>query len=793
MSRAFLTTMPAFATYSGLKLEVSIAFGADLTSLTGSGWTWTDVTDDVIIGGKAGEGSGGEGDGDAVSITIGRADESTVTQTSVMKCTLDNRSGKYINTGTSAYWPYVRRGTPVRVRVTTDNGSTWSVRFQGQAVGFTPSWDKPGRWATVELEASGPLRVLDQGTLPAKSAMRYGTEHDSKVVAYWPLEDRQQSETALPVNGGDPGLFLTWDYATSSPVDGTPGEFASYANIPSSAPILALALGGNLSLPLSATTTGTSFTVSALFGNPAGVPVGGNREDLPGIPNTSVLFSVRTPNGGSIKIWELGIQASGAINLIGYNTLGARAYNGAAKVFSQNSAFNFQQNVDYEIGLTLSQSGGTTTWAMWSMEVATGVTQSFSGSRANAGAGAQASVVVVGDYSDVPGLAVGHVVVRVPSMAVGDDEDWVTGYPGEAVTTRLPRMANQSNINVDILAPGAGIYPAYTETTPASITLACGPQFWDTLSNTLRESEITGQGLLYDGLGTGLTYATRRFRQQRAAAATLTLNASSGHLMEPFDPIDDDQVLFNHYQVSRHGGNQGVEYLDVTGPEGTNIVGDHANSLTVNPNTDDGLVGYAQWGVNLGTVTGFRFPTVSFALHTNASLIPQWLACVPQSRIDVTNIASIRPQLSPDPIWLLLEGWTETISMFEWKVIANTSSAEPWVPTRLAAATGSTGDDICHMDTDSSQLNTSAALGATSISVRTNSGPLWVTSAADADSFPFYVTVGGLRVQVTAISGASSPQTFTLASPGLPAAKTGSTTPGAGAPIAIWRPPVVGL
>ena len=35
MSRAFLTTMPAFATYAGLKLEVAIAFGADLTDLDG--------------------------------------------------------------------------------------------------------------------------------------------------------------------------------------------------------------------------------------------------------------------------------------------------------------------------------------------------------------------------------------------------------------------------------------------------------------------------------------------------------------------------------------------------------------------------------------------------------------------------------------------------------------------------------------------------------------------------------------------------------------------------------------
>jgi hypothetical protein len=45
--------MPAGATYSNLLLEVACAFGADITNLTGAGWTWTDITDDVILGDKA--------------------------------------------------------------------------------------------------------------------------------------------------------------------------------------------------------------------------------------------------------------------------------------------------------------------------------------------------------------------------------------------------------------------------------------------------------------------------------------------------------------------------------------------------------------------------------------------------------------------------------------------------------------------------------------------------------------------------------------------------------------------
>ena len=79
---------------------------------------------------------------------------------------------------------------------------------------------------------------------------------------------------------------------------------------------------------------------------------------------------------------------------------------------------------------------------------------------------------------------------------------------------------------------------------------------------------------------------------------------------------------------------------------------------------------------------------------------------------------------------------------------------------------------------------TSASAGATSLSVATASGPLWTTTADDC---PLYIEVGGIRVTVTAISGASSPQTFTV---------TGSTVTKAlasGLEVALWRPVGPGL
>lgn len=760
-------------------VAVEAAWGADLTVLNGSSWTWSDITDDVLLEGLQTQ---------PISITIGRQDESSATQTAVLKLTLDNRSGKYINGGSSPLWPYVRRGTPVRVRVSVDNGSTWSVRFQGQTVGFTPSWETGGRWSVVTLEASGPLRMLDQGTLPPRSVYRTQIPTDpawAGMITYWPCEGGN-GVTALPCavpdnTNGIPRLIPYNPYIPKVILNQSADAFPCSAPLPGS---MATNVGAGSGFDAMPTSTNTGVVHIRLMAGISSLPSG----------QIQPLCYFKTTNTATVATWGLMLRGDGTLAIQGFNSSGTQQSN----VIQNGGFIGFNRNGTASlIGVTLQNSGSDLNW--WIMAQSQSVTDTtgwFNGTFTGVNVGVLNYVNPVGpETSSTNGIAsqnviIGHVSAHnqfYNNTSFQAARNLFAGLPGELILDRLVRVAADAGLYVEQPT-------GYSNTeTAVSITKTAGPQFYDTLSNILRETETTGQGLLYDGLGPGLTFIPRWMRSLFAAAPTLTLDAAAGHLMEPYDPIDDDQVLFNHVTVSRKGGSNGVEYVDQTGSEGTNTVGDHATSLTVNSSTDTGLVGYAQWLVGVGTITGFRYPTISFALDTNPSLGASWIACKPQSRIDVTNITAVRPQLSPDPVWLLLEGWTETIAAHTWRVVANTSSAEPWNVIRLAAATGSTGDDICHMDTDSSQLNTSAGAGATSISVRTNSGPLWVTSAGDADSFPFYVTVGGLRVQVTAVSGASSPQTFTLASPGLPAAKTGSTTPGAGAPISIWRPPVLGL
>jgi hypothetical protein len=70
--------------------------------------------------------------------------------------------------------------------------------------------------------------------------------------------------------------------------------------------------------------------------------------------------------------------------------------------------------------------------------------------------------------------------------------------------------------------------------------------------------------------------------------------------------------------------------------------------------------------------------------------------------------------------------------------------------------------DALRVDAAASTLASSVTSTATSLSLATSDGPVWIDSANYAAMFPFNALVGGEVVTVTAISGTSSPQTATV-------------------------------
>ncbi|TMC49289.1 MAG: hypothetical protein E6J20_18105 [Chloroflexi bacterium] len=125
-------------------------------------------------------------------------------------------------------------------------------------------------------------------------------------------------------------------------------------------------------------------------------------------------------------------------------------------------------------------------------------------------------------------------------------------------------------------------------------------------------------------------------------------------------------------------------------------------------------------------------------------------------RLDVINPPG--PEFPPDPISQIVQGYTETLGNFEHDIVFNCSPASPW-------NVGFIDDPVYgHADTDGSTLAGDYPLGTEATLIVATTGaatgsPLWTTDSTD---FPFDINVGGERITVTNITGAASPQAFTV-------------------------------
>lgn len=712
---------------SSARLSIELAWGADLAADPAT-WTWTEITGDVR--GKA-----------KVKIKRGRADESSKTQPATCSLVLDNTAGAYSLGPQSSNYPNVRRNVPIRVRVDPGDGLGFRDRFVGSVTGWPPVFDETGRDATVKLSAAGTLRRLGQGKSPVVSALRRTLSSSSDVVAYWPCEDPKGSQSIASGLQGGPPMSIGGTGEEPYP------DFASNDSFVCSADLPVCKLT-RWSGPIPAY-TGTGVINLTFLGAMPEDPLTGT---------TAVLATLYTT--GTITRWTLTygflVGYTGLLSLQGYDAAGA------AVVSTGNVSFNVD-NTTRRYQVLLQQVGADITWQMATIGVGYNSRGQYSGTATGQTLGI-ANGVTIGQDRTVDDAAIGHIAVQTTSQTLDSNVLPLRAYSGETVTARITRLCTENAVPLTI-------------TGSSSITM--GPQPVSPLLDLLRECETADQGLLVDGRTAGLEYVTRA--QRESVAPALTLDAATGEPARELSPADDDQRSVNKATASRTAG-ASATYEDASGPLGTDAIGVYDDSIKVNTNQDLDVIDYASWLVALGTVPGYRWPDLALDLAHKPHLTPGWLTAGLSARIDVTNISTVRPQLPTGTTSLLVEGYTETIDQFTWDVALNTSPYDPWRIGVLASTTGDTGEYVLRADSDGSSLSTGALAAATTLSVATPSGPLWTTAA---DDFPLDVEVAGQQVTVTAISGGSSPQTFTVA----PLARAISS----GAAVALWRPAVPGI
>lgn len=681
----------------GGKVEVAVAWGADLTA-DESTWTWTDITDDVR-------------QDPGISTALGRNDESSTSNPATMTCVLDNTGHAYSLGGRSPNWPNVRRNVPVRVRVDPGDGGGGRVVFQGGADGFTPGWaDSPrAQVPIVTLSASGTLRRLTQGSAPVQGVYRRAMLARTAVKAYWPLEEGQSATYGAVARGGS-------DFV----VTGSP-DWAADSSFFCSAPLPNLS-GGYLNATVDAYTDTNANQVRWLMAFP---------DD--GLPDGTVIAHISTT--GSIHrfdlTYEIGTDGVHSIGLYVY-----RASDGAQVGVAVYTTFGaaFLGGFTGRASLELVDSGGNIAWRFGLVPAAYGSSELFGSGTVSSHTAGIVDQLEFNPHSAQAGLVVGHVTVENAISSAFSDSFELGAYEGEfstSVAGRLVRLCTENSIPLQ----------RYTSASQVGSLDKMGPQLAKSLVDLMHECEAADQGQLWDGRSAGLQYTTRRRRE--LGTLTLTLDASAGELT--IAPTDDDQRTRNRVQVTRLHGIT-VTKEDATGPLGTGPdgIGIYDDSITINNRNDSMAHQYAHWFVALGTVEGYRYPSVTVNLAANPALAGDVLDVIPGDRIDVTGLDDTLASFPDDTVSLIVEGIAHEISTFSWMATFRCSLFEPWAVGEVAAESGAAAFTV-------SYPFTSGSVGATNSGAAVTGGVVTASNVTVAA-----VTAGYASDPVLAITDMAS-------------------------------------
>lgn len=608
-----------------------------------------------------------------------------------------------------------------------------SIRSCGEISSWPPKWDTSGRNRWVPVTASGVLRRIQQGKSPVTSApRRYITSVSPPPVAYWPLDAGSGSANRKPLIGRhairprdhdttfdsadmaywlDPGMVLQ---PAPNASDGTSGFYA------------------DVSMPVTTNHWACDWimtTPKPTGSNIVGPSIIGNRP-LTAAGDTAAWVAVFNPND---KTLDLDLRLYDDDGSAG----GAELWGGTYPSVFDGKVHHFR----YEI----EESGTSCLWSFYAdgVLVANGTQTSMGG---NQGVGSFRVQNGTGlDPADTTPVILGHMVVWGDAGIPPIDEAYAAaiGHAGETAGARLTRLCGEAGIPL-------------RATGDFTATEVMGPQSRKTLGDLLRECAEADLGLLAEPTDSlGLTYRTRRSMYEVSdTVVPVILSYEDEDVSPPFEPIADDQATRNDWTVSREEGDS-AQVVQETGPlsaaDPPDGVGRYDSSATLNVATDEQLDDQASWRVRLGTVDEDRFPAIHINLTTvDADLAGALLRLEFGDRLQVTDLPDWLP---PEDLDQIVQGASETLGSVMHELQLNATPAAPWrVGVRDDGVRG-------RRDSAGSTLTSGVTSSSTSFSVSTPTGPKWSTAAGD---LPLDFMIGGERIQVTAISGTGTPQTFTV-------------------------------
>jgi hypothetical protein len=643
---------------------------------------------------------------------------------------------------TSATWTaVVATFTPVATTTASQfvdpYGNTWSfvedariddrdIRFTGELSDPTPTADTTGQYRTTTLTASGIFRRLEQGASPLRSTMfrEHTNPARANIVDYWPMEDASEAtQIANGIPGGSPmmiagtpsiGNYSEWTASDAMPTIGT-GKFTGRVR--------------------AYTPTGEISVRMFVFVDTA-------------VAAETSLIHLTT--NGSAKTWDVRLTTAGQLRTRAYDDDGNSLLDStSAYALSLNSAgFTI-------VDLELTQNGANVDWSTIMLDftntdtIATQILAYVASGTVNSQTTGAARVLTIGRDQALGEVVVGHLAVANDIGAFAATNATIAAQNGERPSTRIARLAGEENL-------------AYVEVNgkETNNTVQMGDQQLKTLKEHWGDAEDTDGGVLSEPRDRMkcVAYRTRTSLYNQVAALTLTY---SGHeLFAALAATFDDRFVRNHLALSRVNGSK-VVVEQITGPLNTSDpeddpdgVGRYDSAADVSLVTDDQLADVAGWRLHLGTVAEARYNQVLVNLrHSTFTDDPE------MARLARALDMGDRIVVESPPSWLtytdisqIVQGHTETLDSFEHTISFTTSPERPYQVWQLGTEHTRIGDNG-----DSTTTAAFAAGTDTSMTVATTGARLWTTTDE-----PFNVVAAGVELEVTAVSGASSPQTFTV-------------------------------
>lgn len=617
-----------------------------------------------------------------------------------------------------------------------------SIRMVGEITNLPVEWDVTGNDVWVPLKAKSVTRRLGQGAPALRSSLYRDLSNNAEVVAYWSMEDASEATQLASGKAGHGPLVVEGDVNVAA-YSGFAGSEAvpTFGNIAHAF--------GNVPRYTSQVRQRWSVVLRQSSSQPA---------------DRNLIYATCT---GGVSTATLVLKADGSLRIVLQNQDGTNVVDSAAGVGDL-------RDKNALVWMMLEQSGTSINWQLGAiMEGATSGAV-LDGTLASHNYG-RFTTIRVGAAGELSGAAIGHLNLI---SSTDDSGFWSTittsliGWAGELSGDRQIRLCGEEGVPFVFLGD-------------PDDTARMGKQGTSTLLALLNECADADMGVLDDHTRLlAKRYLTRAslYRQP----VTLTLDYSAGEVAPPLSPTSDDQALRNDVTVVRDGGSS-ARSVQETGPNNVNDpmtdddgVGRYDVSLTLNVESDSQLADQAGWRRALGTVDEDRYPSIRVNLGRDPQLTDDIRSLAPGSRVRITNPPAWLPGEAIDQ---LAQGGTEILNTFRHEVELTCTPAAPWDVVSV-----SDGSDEMRVDTGGSTTSGSFVAGTgTSLSVASTTGNLWTTAAAN---FPLEVMVSGVVLEVTAISGASSPQTFTVTQ--TPVNGVEKAIP-SGSDVVLAPPPIIGL